>query len=161
MSLTIRKIEPTDNQPLAKIIRDIFEEFDLPKEGTVYSDPDTDRLYEVFQTPGSIYFLAEEDGVVLGGCGIYPTDGLPEGCAELVKFYLSAASRGKGTGKDVMDRSLEAAAELGYKQVYLESFPFLTAAIRIYEKSGFRRLTEQLGNSGHYATNVWMIKDLV
>ena len=43
-------------------------------------------------------WVAEEDGVVLGGCGIYPTSGLPQGCAELVKFYLSAKSRKSGLG---------------------------------------------------------------
>jgi putative acetyltransferase len=160
MAMIIRNIEPKDNAPLAKIVRDVFDEFELPKVGTVYSDPETDHLYDVFQHPGSIYFVAEEDGVLLGGCGIYPTDALPEGCAELVKFYLSNASRGKGTGKELMDRSLEAAAALGYKQIYLESFPFLTKAISMYEKSGFQLLTERLGNSGHHATNVWMLKDL-
>jgi putative acetyltransferase len=157
---TIRTIEPKDNSALAKIIRDIFIEFDAPKIGTVFSDPDTDRLYEVFQHPGSAYFLAEENGKVLGGCGVYPTNGLPEGCAELVKFYLSPNARGKGLGKFLMDRSIEAAAQLGYKQVYLESFPQLATAVSMYEKAGFRLLPAPMGNSGHYNTTLWMLLDL-
>lgn len=157
---TIRSIEQKDNSALAKIIRDIFVEFDAPQTGTVYSDPDTDRLYEVFQHPGSTYFLAEEDGVVLGGCGIYPTKGLPEGCAELVKFYLSPAARGKGLGKLLMDKSVAAAPGLGYKQIYLESFPQLATAVSMYEKAGFRILDKPMGESGHYATTLWMIMDL-
>ena len=157
---TIRTIESKDNPALAKIIRDIFIEFDAPRIGTVFSDPDTDRLYEVFQHPGSAYFLAEENGEVLGGCGIYPTKGLPEGCAELVKFYLSPNARGKGLGKFLMDRSIEAAAQLGYKQVYLESFPQLATAVSMYEKAGFRLLPAPMGNSGHYNTTLWMLLDL-
>jgi putative acetyltransferase len=160
MAIRIRSIRQEDNAALAKIIRDIFIEFDAPLTGTVYSDPQTDHLYEVFAEEKCAYFVAEEDGVVLGGCGVYPTDGLPEGCAELVKFYLSPASRGKGLGRTLMERSFEAAKELGYRQLYLESFPQLATAVGMYKKAGFYDIPEQLGNSGHYATTVWMLKDL-
>lgn len=161
MPVNIRHIEITDNQQLANIIRRTLEEFNIPKVGTVYSDPETDTLYEVFQQqPGSVYFVAEEDGVLLGGCGVFPTQGLPEGCAELVKYYLTSASRGKGLGKILMDKIFIAAKELGYQQLYLESFPDFSKAVSIYEKAGFRRLDAAMGNSGHYACNVWMLKDL-
>ncbi len=44
MAFLIRKILPEDNSSLAKMIREVFEEFDAPREGTVYSDPTTDIL---------------------------------------------------------------------------------------------------------------------
>lgn len=157
---TIRTIEQRDNSALAKIIRDIFIEFDAPKVGTVYDDPNTDRLYEVFQHPKSTYYLAEENGEVLGGCGLYPTEGLPEGCAELVKFYLSPAARGKGLGRMVMEKAIAAAPGLGYKQIYLETFGQLATAVGMYEKAGFRKLAQPMGNSGHYNTTLWMIMDV-
>lgn len=161
MPVNIRNIEIADNQQLANIIRRTLEEFNIPKVGTVYSDPETDTLYQVFQQqPGSVYFVAEEDGVLLGGCGVFPTQGLPEGCAELVKYYLTSASRGKGLGKILMDKIFIAAKELGYQQLYLESFPDFSKAVSIYEKAGFRRLDAAMGNSGHYACNVWMLKEL-
>lgn len=160
MSVTFRKLEQKDNQELAAIIRQIFEEFNIPKIGTVYSDPTTDDLYTLFQTPQSTYFIAEEDGQMLGGCGVYPTEGLPEGCAELVKFYLSGASRGKGIGKELMNKCFEAAKELGYQQLYLESFGQLAKAVGMYDKAGFKSLDHALGNSGHDACTIWMIKDL-
>jgi GNAT superfamily N-acetyltransferase len=53
----------------------------------------------------SAYWVAEKEGKILGGCGIYPTKGLPENYAELVKFYLSSESRGKGIGKELMEMS--------------------------------------------------------
>lgn len=160
MSLIFRSIEKKDNAALAKVIRDAFIEFNIPQEGTVYTEPTTDHLYDVFQHPGSAYFIAEEDGVVLGGCGVYPTDALPDGCAELVKFYLAAAARGKGIGKILMDKSAEAAVQLGYKQLYLESFPELAKAVSMYEKAGYKPLDGPLGNSGHFAPTIWMLKDL-
>ncbi|SFH30348.1 GNAT family N-acetyltransferase [Pontibacter chinhatensis] len=160
MPLTIRPIQPTDNAPLATLIRQVFREFKIDKPGTVYTDPITDALYELFQNPASAYFVAEEGGVLVGGCGLYPTDGLPEGCAELVKFYLAAEARGKGIGNALMQQSIKAAKELGYTQLYLESFPELAKAVSMYEKAGFMPLPHALGNSGHYACTIWMLKEL-
>jgi putative acetyltransferase len=160
MTLTIRPIQPSDNEPLASLIRKVFREFKIDKPGTVYTDPTTDALYELFQQPASAYFVAEENGTIIGGCGVYPTEGLPWGCAELVKFYLAAEARGKGIGNQLMQQSIAAARELGYKQLYLESFPELAKAVSMYEKAGFRPIPHAMGNSGHYACNIWMLKDL-
>jgi putative acetyltransferase len=161
MSITIRNIQPQDNVELARIIRESLVEFNVPKVGTVYSDPDTDRLFQLFaDAPTSCYFVAEEDGVLIGGCGIYPTPDLPTGYAELVKLYLTAATRGKGIGKMLMDKCYEAAKELGYTHLYLESFPQLAKAVSMYEKAGFKPLDSALGNSGHYACTIWMVKEL-
>ena len=160
MPLTIRPIQPADNEPLATLIRQVFREFKIDRPGTVYTDPTTDALYELFRQPGSAYFVAEENGTILGGCGVYPTEGLPEGCAELVKFYLAAEARGKGIGNQLMQQSIAAARALGYTQLYLESFPELAKAVSMYEKAGFKPIPHALGNSGHYACNIWMLKDL-
>ncbi len=160
MPVQLRPVVFTDNQPLASLIRQVFREFRIDMPGTVYTDPTTDHLFELFQTPGSVYWVAEEDGTLLGGCGIFPTSGLPEGCVELVKFYVSAAARGKGIGKLLMNQSIASARNMGYKSMYLESFPELHTAIHMYEREGFKRIDHPLGNSGHYACNVWMLKDL-
>lgn len=160
MTINIRAIEEKDNQPLATLIREVFREFKIDRPGTVYTDPTTDNLFGLFQTPASAYLVAEDNGVIVGGCGVYPTDGLPEGCAELVKFYLSASARGKGIGNKLMQESIKLAQQLGYKQLYLESFPELAKAVSMYERAGFRPLPHALGNSGHYACNIWMLKNL-
>lgn len=156
----IRPIEKKDNSGLAELIRGVFREFQIDRPGTVYTDPTTDSLYELFQTPGSQYWVAEEEGVLLGGCGVFPTGGLPAGYAELVKFYLSPETRGRGIGKALMQKSFEAAKALGYRKLYLESFPELEKAVGMYEKAGFSRLPAPMGNSGHYACSLWMIKHL-
>ena len=160
MGITIRAIEQKDNPVLAELIRSVFREFKIDRPGTVYTDAATDNLYELFATPKSKYWVAEEEGKILGGCGIYPTKELPEGCAELVKFYLSVESRGKGIGKQLMEMNFGSAGDFGYKQLYLESFPELGKAVGMYKKAGFSHIDHPLGNSGHYACNIWMIKIL-
>ncbi len=159
-TIIIKTILPEDNKALAKIIRNSLEEFKANKPGTVYFDESTDNLSEVFKTPNSIYFVAEADGVLLGGGGIYPTQNLPAGTCELVKLYLSNAARGKGIGKLLMEKCFTAAKDLGYKKMYLETMPELIIAVPMYEKMGFTYLQSPQGNSGHGGCDIWMIKDL-
>jgi putative acetyltransferase len=158
--LLIRTIQPGDDEALAKIIRHTLEEFKANKPGTVYFDEATDHLAEVFKSFGSIYLVAELDGEIMGGGGIYPTVNLPEGTCELVKLYLSSKARGKGIGRLLMEKCITAAKDLGYKKIYLETMPELTIAIPMYEKYGFTYLPGALGCSGHTGCDVWMIKSL-
>ena len=158
--MQIRPIEPGDNEALAKVIRTALAEFGANKPGTVYFDPTTDALYELFRTPGSFYYVATIDEVIVGGCGIFPTENLPQGTCELVKLYLAKEARGTGLGKQLMEISLSWAKENGYTQVYLESLPELAKAVSIYEKVGFKALDHPLGNSGHCGCDIWMLKEL-
>jgi putative acetyltransferase len=158
--IVFRNIEKGDNKEIAELIRTVFREFKIDKPGTVYFDPTTDNLFELFSLKGSEYWIAEENGVIIGGCGVYPTPGLPEGCAELVKLYLAASSRGKGIGWRLMNKTFESAKKIGYRQLYLESLPELGKAISLYERAGFKNIPGPLGNSGHFGCNIWMTKDL-
>jgi putative acetyltransferase len=160
MKRIIRKIEENDNGVLAQIIRKAFEEYGAPAQGTVYSDPTTDDLYRLFGAGKSVLWVALVDDKIAGCCGIYPTKRLPENCAELVKFYLSAESRGKGIGKTLLAKSIESARLFGYTKLYLESLPHFGDAVKMYERHGFMILDKPLGESGHNACNIWMIKDL-
>ena len=142
------------------MIRKVFVEYDAPQDGTVYSDPTTDDLYGLFRTPRSILWVAEADNEIIGSCGIYPTPGISKNCAELVKYYLSSDYRGNGIGRELMERSIRSAREFGYTQLYLESLPHFSKALGMYEKQGFVRLKEPLGNSAHPTCNVWMLMKL-
>ncbi len=159
-NITIRTIEQKDNAALATIVRTSLAEFGANKPGTVYFDPTTDGLYELFQTKGSYYFVAEENGTLLGGGGIFPTENLPAGTCELVKMYLHKDARGKGLGKLLIQRCLNWAKENGYTHVYLETMPELKQALKVYELFGFEYLNGPLGNSGHFGCDRWMLKKL-
>lgn len=160
MSIILRKIKPSDNENIAAIIRAVFREFGIDRPGTVYTDPTTDQLYELFNRPDAIYWIAEEDGEIIGGSGVYPTPGLETGCAELVKFYVKAECRGKGTGLNLMQRCIESAKQLGYTKLYLETLPELSKAVGMYERAGFKHIPQRLGESGHYSCYIWMLLEL-
>jgi putative acetyltransferase len=158
--IVLRHLKQGDNAEIAGLIRSVFREFGIARPGTVYFDPTTDDLFSLFSVKGSEYWIAEIGGRIAGGCGVYPTPGLPEGCAELVKLYLLAEYRGLGIGRQLMEKTFESARRLGFRQLYLESLPELGKAISLYEKSGFRHIPAALGNSGHFGCNIWMVKEL-
>ena len=160
MEISFRHLAREDNLAIADLIRSVFREFGIARPGTVYFDPTTDDLFKLFSTPGSEYWIAEDDGKIIGGCGIFPTAGLPDGCAELQKLYLLGSYRGMGIGRRLMEETFESARRLGYKQLYLESLPELGRAISLYEKAGFKMIPGPLGNSGHFGCNIWMLKEL-
>lgn len=159
--ITYRPILPSDNPFLSKIIKQTFIDFGAEHhEGTVFSDPTTDYLYEYFDIDKALCWVAEESGTILGCGGIYPTEGLPDSYTELVKLYLSAAGRGRGIGKTIFQKCLQSAQEAGYKNIYLESLPEFNKAVSIYEKAGFKHIDHPLGASGHYGCDIWMVKKL-
>ncbi len=160
MQFTIRSIQKSDDSPLAKLIRSVLTEFKANKPGTAYFDESTNHLSAVFDNPKAAYWVVEENGQIIGGGGIFPTEGLPNETCELVKLYLYPEARGKGLGKAIMDKCFEKALELGYKNIYLESMPELNQAVSMYEKMGFVSQCSALGNSGHFGCDIWMVKKL-
>jgi putative acetyltransferase len=160
MSFLIRSILPSDNKEIAAIIRDTLAEFGANHPGTVFYDPTTDTMYENFQRARAAYNIAERDGRIVGGAGIYPTDGLPADTCELVKMYLLPEARGSGLGKQLIQLCLEQAKAMGYTNVYLESMPELKQALNVYAKFGFDYLKGPMGNSGHTGCSLWMLKKI-
>ncbi len=160
MSFAIRRIQPADNPVIATIIRNTLEEFGANHPGTVYYDKTTDALFELFQKEKSVYFITEKDGKIVGGGGIYPTDGLPADTCELVKMYLLPEARGTGLGSQLITHCLEHAKDFGFSKVYLETMNELKAALKVYARMGFTYLDGPMGNSGHFGCPLWMIKEI-
>jgi len=158
--ILIRTIEKKDEKDIAAIIRSTLAEFGANKKGTVYYDPTTDHLFELFQKPGSIYYIAELEGQIVGGGGIYPSDGLPPFTCELVKMYLKPEGRGIGLGRSMISKCIEFAEQSGYKNIYIETMPELKQALKVYEKFGFEYLKGPIGNTGHFGCDLFMLKEL-
>lgn len=158
--VNFRPIQKDDNQAIAKVIRDTLTAFGANKPGTVYTDPTTDDLFTLFQKEKSAYIVASLNNEIIGGCGIFPTPGLPLSCAELVKLYLLEDFHGLGIGKKLMLNAINTAMDLGYETIYLETMPELSKALDLYHALGFERIDHRIGVSGHHACDIWMLKKL-
>ena len=129
-SVTIRPITAADDPFIAKIIRTNFEQYHLNIPGTAYFDPQLDHLSAYYAQNGRGYFVAvDENGTVLGGCGFaeFPTFAR---YAELQKLYLADRAKGKHVGRRLSETVEQAAKD---------------AAIRLYEKLGFRPIPKPQG----------------
>jgi putative acetyltransferase len=161
MEFQIRPITASDNDVIAEIIRSTLMEFGAAKEGTMYYDPSVYHTYQRFQKEKCAYFIVEKNEKIVGGGGVFQTEGLPEGVVELSRMYLLPEARGKGMGKFLLQYCEKAAHDFGYQQIYLETTNELQLAIPLYEKSGYEYLDAPLCDTGHFGCGIRMLKKLV
>ncbi|AMA49584.1 MULTISPECIES: GNAT family N-acetyltransferase [Flavobacterium] len=156
----IRLIRKEDNREVAALIRTVLEEYKAPKEGTAYEDPQLDVMFETYQKIQSAYFILELSGKIVGCAGIAPLKNATTEVCELQKMYFLSSVRGKGWGTQMMKICLDKAKEMGFEKCYLETLTTMEKAQRLYLKSGFIYLSEPMGNTGHSACPIWMLKEL-
>lgn len=157
---TIRPIEARDDAAIATIIRHVMPEFGASGCGFAINDPEVDWMHRAYAEPRCAYFVVERDGTVEGGGGIAPLQGGDAGTCELRKMYFLPGLRGLGAGAALMQRCLDAAREFGFRYCYLETLTGMDAAMRLYERSGFRRIDHALGATGHGGCNTFYLRAL-
>lgn len=156
----IRPIEARDDAAIATIIRSVMPEFGASGSGFAIHDPEVDWMHRAYAGPRCAYFVVERDGTVEGGGGIAPLQGGDADTCELRKMYFLPALRGLGAGSALMDRCLDAARGFGFRHCYLETLTGMDAAMRLYERSGFRRIDHALGATGHGGCNRFYLRAL-
>ena len=156
----IRPIEKRDDPFVKEVVQSVFIELDAPKIGTAFADPALECMFETYQKDRSAYFVVENDGNIIGGAGIAPLNNYDGNVCELQKMYFMPEARGSGLGQVMMERCLEMAIQNNFDQCYLETFAFMKAAQKLYERVGFKYIENAMGNTGHYACPVHMLKDL-
>ena len=118
---------------------DYSMEFDV--EGMVRSDmSDSYKFY----SPDGRFYLVEYKGQIAGvGC----LKKLKEGVGEVQRMYVLPAFRGKAIGRAIINRLIDDARLLGYRQLKLESLEFLYAAHSLYRSVGFQEIDPYADNS--------------
>ncbi len=156
----IRLIEKKDNPQIAKVIRSVLEDFNVPKVGTAYADKSLDCMFETYQKPKAVYFVVEENDKIIGGAGIAQLDNFEGNICELQKMYFLPEARGRGVGAQMMEFCLAKASEFGFEKIYLETMEYMTHAQKLYNQAGFEYIDCSMGDTGHYSCPVHMIKTL-
>jgi putative acetyltransferase len=156
----IRPIASADDMAMAAIIRTVMPEFGASGEGFAINDPEVDWMSRAYSEPRHAYFVLERDGRVLGGAGIAPLAGGNGATCELRKMYFLPEARGTGAGAAMMSRCLDAARDAGFARCYLETLRGMDAAMRLYERSGFRRIDGPMGATGHGGCNAFYLREL-
>lgn len=112
-----------------------------PKRGAQGLPPQgADRIRRWLDSvlPQGQHLLAFREGRLIGHSLVVPT--ATEGTYEYAVF-LDAPERGRGLGTELNRAAVEAARAAGVSRLWLSVEPYNRAAIRSYEKAGFRFLT--------------------
>jgi len=159
--MLIRCINESDNKSLSRILREVLIEMEIPKKGSAYEDPELDKMFEAYQNPRSIYYVIEHENEILGGAGISELKESTSDICELQKMYFHKSIRGKGYGDKMIDKCLKFAIKSNFTKCYIETMPNMINAQKLYLKKGFEYIDKPIGNTGHTACPVWMLKDLI
>lgn len=158
--LALRRIAPADDAVMAAIIRTVMPAFGAVGSGFAINDPEVDWMSQAYSAPRHAYFVVTRGGRVLGGAGIAPLSGGDPDTCELRKMYFLPEARGLGAGAAMMARCLQAARDAGFARCYIETLAGMDAAMRLYERSGFRTIDAPLGATGHGGCDRFYLLDL-
>jgi putative acetyltransferase len=156
----IRPIKKADNTQIAAVIRKVLIDLGVPKVGTAYADAALDIMYETYDVAKATYFVVDYAGKIIGGAGIAQLQNYEGPVCELQKMYFLDQARGKGIGNAMITRCLDAGRDFGFKKCYLETMPFMNAAQKLYQRTGFNYIDEPMGDTGHFSCPVHMLIDL-
>ena len=97
-------------------------------------DDELNDLGVKYGPPEGCLYLLRVDGQSAGCGGMKRLD---EGRCELKRMYIRPAFRGLGLGRAMALRIISRAREAGYREMLLDTLPFLTAAQALYRSLGF------------------------
>jgi len=132
-----------DYRQLAGLFREY--EKDLGFELTFQNfEDELEHLPQMYGHPAGKAYLLKDDSNRYFGC--VAVRNLEQGIGEIKRMYLKPEWRGRGFGKVLMDISLQAARELRYKKVRLDTLDTMHAAIAVYKKAGFYEIPKYREN---------------
>ena len=120
--LRFRKIEVQDAKSLSDLARSVFS---MPWSENAFA--------HLAEEPDSIFYVALEEDVLIGGCGLTHI-GL-EG--DIHNVMVAPEYRGRGVATRMLSVLLEEGEKQGIQEFTLEVRVSNVAAIKVYEKLGF------------------------
>ena len=84
---------------------------------------------------GALLLARDPRGEALGCVALRP---MPfAGCCEMKRLFVAPQGRGLGLGRALVEAIVAAAGRIGYREMRLDTLPFMTEAIALYRKVGF------------------------
>ena len=112
----------------------INPEFHLYLEIQHYDDEKENPSLKYALPDGRLYLDVSDDGIARGCIALRK---LSDGKGEVKRLYVRPEYRGKGIATALVERIVEDARNIGYKELYLDTLPELESAVRLYKSFGF------------------------
>lgn len=138
--IVFRSATNADCERVQDLVSGVLREYGLAPDPDGTDRDITDIETHYLKRGGVFEILENAEGNLLGTCGLYPLD---DETIELRKMYFEKELRGRGYGKKLLERMIEAARSLGFKQIHLETHSALKEAIALYKKYGFEPTEEE------------------
>ncbi|MCB1810781.1 MAG: GNAT family N-acetyltransferase, partial [Candidatus Competibacteraceae bacterium] len=90
-----------------------------------------------YAEPHGRLYLATQDGKPVGCVGVRQ---LSTGVAEMKRLYVTPDARRMGTGRQLALTAIQAAQELGYQRLVLDTLPSMRLALKLYRQLGFQEI---------------------
>jgi GNAT superfamily N-acetyltransferase len=136
---TVRRYGASDDDAR---LRDLHEralcEVDAYVEAPVW-DADLDAIEETYLDAGGEFLVGELDDEIVAMGALKPRD---ERTAELTRMRVAPDHQQRGYGTRLLAELEACARELGYVRLVLDTTERQVGARRLYEKSGYERVTE-------------------
>lgn len=163
--MTIKKNALTDRMTSSSTIRPFRKndiEFVISRQLSLYALEYgfTSEIWRAYLTGGvrtfvnqfdekkDCMYILEQHGVPSGSVAITHVD---EVTSQLRFFFLEPEARGRGAGRNLLDRAIDFCRETKYEHVFLWTFSTLMAARHLYAGKGFRitdtRVNDDWGQS--------------
>jgi len=138
--ISVRSATNLDCERVQDLVFGVLREYGLAPDPDGTDRDITDIETHYLKRGGVFEILENADGNLLGTCGLYPLD---DETIELRKMYFAKELRGRGYGKKLLERMIETARALGFRQMHLETHSALKEAIALYKKYGFQPTDEE------------------
>ena len=132
--MTIRPAGAKDVSEILRLVTDILR-VEFPQDQAAYPPEDLQRLTETYRGPDSIFLVAEEQGRILGTCGVKAEDGK---AAILRRLFVTPSHRGKGVGFGLLQEALGFCKKQGFQEVVIRTSSRMERAIRLCSSLGFQ-----------------------
>jgi len=107
-------------------------------------DDEVANLPADYRMPNGRLLIAIKDGDVVGCIALRK---LTDDACEMKRLFLRPQFRGEGLGREMVQRIIDEAREIGYERMRLDTLPrWMDQAIALYEQFGFRDIPPYYDN---------------
>jgi ribosomal protein S18 acetylase RimI-like enzyme len=133
MAVHIREFVADDVDGVARLVVSTLAEFGFSSKVDAV-ERDLSSVAETYRRPRGAFWVAEDEGAIVGTVAIRPKD---PGTCELKRLYVRADCRGTGLGERLYQHAEAFARAAGYERIWLDSSRRFTKAHRLYVRNGF------------------------
>jgi GNAT superfamily N-acetyltransferase len=100
-------------------------------------DRELEEISIEYNAPAGVLLLAYDGNKAIACAGVRKIDATT---AELKRMFVDPAYRGHQLGQQLLQMALDAAKQLGYRSIRLDTVPTMRSAIKLYQAVGFREI---------------------